>query len=177
MPALCLEKDEARCAFGCACWSGEPPNRDLRQNGDFFWSKAMNIRTLTYVASANAALNLTAGVLTVVPFALLIALSRIAWWPRLWLEPIALFGLPVKCIRWLARLVRRRRCRHLRVGMIFLVTARQKAVEFRMNRDGFPGSIGNGEMDLSGLSFHRFAVRNWSRQSVCRREGRLVHSR
>ncbi len=65
--------------------------------------KAVSFQTRTPVASASAALILAAGVLTVVPFALLTALAWFAWWPPHWLEPVLLFALPAVSIPWLAR--------------------------------------------------------------------------
>ncbi len=83
----------------------------------------MNTRTHTYEASASAALILAAGVVTVVPFALLTALAWLAWWPPHWLEPIILLGLPVMSIPWLAQSIQAAYRRHMWRGMTFLATA------------------------------------------------------
>ena len=92
-------------------------------HGDNVWSMAVSVQTGSYVASASATMIFAAGVVTIVPFALLTALAWFAWWPPHWLEPIVLFGLPVMCIPWMARSMPPAYRRHMWGGMIFLATA------------------------------------------------------
>ena len=80
----------------------------------------MSAWTPAYVASTSAALILAAGILTVVPFALLTALAWFAWWPPHWLEPVLLFGLPTVSIPWLARTVPPALRRHWWGGLLLL---------------------------------------------------------
>ncbi|MCY4137893.1 MAG: type IV secretory system conjugative DNA transfer family protein, partial [Rhodobacteraceae bacterium] len=66
---------------------------------------------------------LAAGVLTVVPFALLTALVWFAWWPPHWLEPVLLLSLPAMCIPGLVRPAPPALRRHWWGGMILLTAA------------------------------------------------------